>query len=68
MDMKDYADSISGGDKKAAEEKAKALASSLSEAEIEAIKKCAAKAGSVRELFSDPEFLRIIERRDGDGR
>ena len=68
MDMKDYADSISGGDKKEAREKAKALASSLTEAEIEAIKKCAAKAGSVKELFSDPDFRRIIERRDGDGR
>ena len=68
MDIKDYAGSVSDGDKKAAEEKAKALASSLSDAEIEAIKKCAAKAGSVKELFSDPEFRRIIERRNGDGR
>ena len=68
MDIKDYADSMKDGDKKEAREKAKALASSLTEAEIEAIKKCAAKAGSVRELFSDPEFRRIIERRDGDGR
>ncbi|MBO4934474.1 MAG: hypothetical protein J5441_04825 [Clostridia bacterium] len=67
MDIKDYADSIGDSDKAAAAEKAKALASSLSEAEIEAIKKCAAKAGSVNELFSDPEFRRIIGRRGGDG-
>ena len=64
MDMKDYADSI--GENKEATDAAKALAASLSDAEIEAIKRCAAKAGSVKALFADPEFRRIIERRDGE--
>ena len=67
MDFKDYTGSMSEDEKTAASAKAKKLAASLTEAEIEAIKRCAAKAGSVKALFADPEFRRIIERRGGDG-
>ena len=49
-------------DKKQATEKAKAIASKLNAEEIEAIKRCAAKAGNIKELFSDPEFKKIISR------
>ena len=66
MDLKDYASTVGPEAEKAASEKAKALAASLSDAEIEAIKRCAAKAGNVKELFADPEFRRIIERRSGE--
>lgn len=65
MDMKDYADAL-GGASKETTDAAKALASSLSDAEIEAIKRCAAKAGSVKALFADPEFREIIGRRSGE--
>ena len=68
MDLKDYTGSMSEDEKTAAAEKAKELAASLTEAEIEAIKRCAAKAGSVKALFADPEFRRIIDRRGGDGK
>ena len=64
MDMKDYADALDTASKETTEA-AKALASSLSDTEIEAIKRCAAKAGSVKALFADPEFRKIIERRNG---
>ena len=67
MDLKDYAASVGHDAGKAASDKAKALAASLSDAEIEAIKRCAAKAGSVKALFADPEFRGIIERRSGEG-
>ena len=65
MDMKDYANSLGDNNSESAK-KAQELAASLSDAEIEAIKRCAAKAGSVKALFSDPEFRRIIGRRSGD--
>lgn len=68
MEMKDYAASVDSEAGKAASEKAKALAASLSDAEIEAIKRCAAKAGSVKALFADPEFRSIIERRSGENK
>lgn len=66
MDFKDYAGAVGPDAGKAAAEKAKTLAASLSDAEIEAIKRCAAKAGSVKALFADPEFRSIIERRSGE--
>lgn len=49
-------------DKKEATEKAKAIAARLSDADIDAIKRCAAKAESIKALFSDPEFRSIISK------
>lgn len=63
MDIKNISDKLEPEKKAAAAEKAKAIASSLSDREIAAIKRCASKAGSIKELFSDPEFKDIIERR-----
>ena len=66
MKKEDFSEILkSDDDKKQATEKAKAIASRLSSEEIDAIKKCAAKAGSIKELFSDPEFRKIISRTDG---
>ena len=67
MDIKKYAEALGdGAGGKEAADAAKALASSLSADEIETIKRCAARAGSVKALFADPEFRRIIGRRNGE--
>ncbi len=63
MKSNDFSEILKSEDeKKQATEKAKAIASKLSEEDIAAIKKCAANADSIKELFSNPEFRSIINR------
>lgn len=60
--MKDIAENMGENEKKEAVGKAREIASTLTADEIETIKSCAANAKSVRKLFSNPEFRKIIYR------
>lgn len=63
MNSNDFSEILKNeDDKRQATEKAKAIASKLKTEDVEAIKRCAAKAGNIRELFADPEFRKIISR------